>query len=134
MLLILILSTIPMNKCLIKQKFGVLVALKSDIQKCLHIELDFDAIQNFMHFPFFILLAFLWMRLFTGKKIVFKKAAAYTLLITFVFSALDEFSQVFAPTRDISYLDLLLNLSGCVVGVAIYKIGVSFENKANYKV
>lgn len=134
MLLILILSTIPMNKCLIKQRFGALVALKSDMQRFLHIKLDFDLIQNLLHFPFFLLLAFLWMGIFAERKVVFKKAAAYTLLITLVFSALDEFFQVFASTRDASIADLLLNLFGCIVGIIVYKMGVPVENRVNYKV
>lgn len=122
MLLIIVLALIPMGgiKSRIKESFGFLLSLKSHIHKTLDIEVAFAWIQNFLHIPFFALLAFLWMKFFNYRKMTPKKAISYTLVITLLFSLFEEFCQIFISGRNASILDLFLNLSGSIIGITMY--------------
>ena len=79
-------------------------------------------ITNLLHIPLFGLLAFLWMKAFDNKKVALNKAIIYTVIITIVYAAFDEFHQSFVPGRDASIGDLFLDTLGCIVGIYIYSI------------
>ena len=123
MIVILILATIPMGEIKLKLKhtFGVLTSLRLKLQKIFNTEIAFSTVQDILHVPFFGVLAFLWMYFFTKRNIQFQKALIYTLLITFAFSIFEESCQFFI-SRDASFGDLLLNFSGCIAGIAIFKL------------
>jgi VanZ family protein len=133
MLLILFLSTIPMGevKLRIKHTFGALLTLRSHIQKLLNIEIAFSVLQDLLHVPFFALLAFLWMYFFNKRNMRFKKVLFYTLAITLIFSILEESCQFFIVGRDASIIDLLLNFTGCVIGVGTYRLWSIFLQVIN---
>ncbi len=123
MVLIIFLAIISEGKLIhaLKHRFSILVPIKSKIQDSLHIKLTFSQVQNFLHIPFFVLLAFLWMKFFSVRKLAFKKAFVYTFLITAIFALFQEFSQAFIPDRDFSFLDLFLNFLGSLSGITCIK-------------
>jgi len=122
MVAIAILSLLPMETLQekIKHKFRALVLIKSNFENYFKFVIDFTLIQNISHFPFYALLAFLWMVFFNRRRITLKKAALSTLGILFFLSLSLEFLQLFLVERNASFMDLLLNLSGSVSGVYIY--------------
>lgn len=122
MVIITVLSLMPTDTVeeKIKRKFNALVILKSDIENYLKVPLDVSFIQNILHFPFYALLAFLWMVFLNKRRIGFKKAVFFTLGVVFFFSLTFECLQFFLAERSASIVDLLLNLSGSLSGVYIY--------------
>lgn len=122
MVIIVILSLLPIDtlETKIKHKFNALVLIKSNIEHSLKIPIDISFIQNILHFPFYALLAFLWMRFFNKRRIGPRKAVLSSLGITFFLSLSLEFSQFFLVERNASFMDLLLNLSGSLSGVYVY--------------
>lgn len=122
MVIIFILSLIPIDaiETKIKHRFNALVLLKLNIEDSLKIPINLSLIQNIMHFPFYGLLAFLWMGFFDERKITLRNSAISTAGITFFISLFLEFIQIFLVARDASFADLLLNLSGSLSGIYIY--------------
>lgn len=122
MVIIVILSLLPIDtiEAKIKHKFNALVLLKLNIENSLKIPLNLSLIQSILHFPFYGLLAFLWMGFFNKRRIKLRKAALYTLGITLFLSLSLEFLQFFLVERNASFMDLLLNLSGSLSGMYIY--------------
>ena len=120
---IAILSLIPIDtiEAKIKHKFNALVLLKLNIENVLKIPINLSLIQSVLHFPFYALLASLWMGFFNRRRIELRKAALYTLGITFFLSLSLEFLQLFLAERNASFTDLLLNLSGSLSGMYIYR-------------
>lgn len=120
--IIAILSLIPTETLeeKIKHKFNALVLIKSNIENYFKVAIDFSLIQSILHFPFYALLAFLWMGFFNKRRIELKKAALSTLGITLFLSLSLEFSQFFLVERNASFMDLLLNLSGSSSGIYVY--------------
>ena len=122
MVLILLLATMPMGEIKINLRNNfILVFIKSQIQKWLNIEITFSTIGSFLHIPFFALLAFLWMRFFVKRKIGFKSATIYVLVITALFSMFEESCQLFT-SREASFGDLFLNFVGCLSGIGTYRL------------
>jgi len=119
---IAILSLIPIDtiEAKIKHKLTTVVLIKLNIENSLKVPVDLSFIQNILHFPFYLLLAFLWMRFFNKKKMQLRKAALSTLGITLFLSLFLEFSQFFLVERNASFMDLLLNLSGSLSGIYVY--------------
>jgi glycopeptide antibiotics resistance protein len=124
MLIIVILSLLPIDtiEAKIKHKFDALALLKLNIENSLKIHIDLSLIQSTLHFPFYALLAFLWMGFFNEVRIELRKAAFSAIGITFFFSLCLEFLQFFLVERNASLIDLLLNLSGSLSGVYIYRL------------
>lgn len=124
MIFILILCIVSIDKIIdrIKHKLGVLIFIKTQIQNLLRIRISFSIIQNILHIPFFALLAFLWLKFFSKRKKGLKKAVVYTLTISFSFSLFSEFLQFFVLGRDASFVDLFLDFTGCLGGVATYML------------
>jgi VanZ family protein len=123
MFLIFILSSIPIDAILdwVKYRFSGVMALRLEVQNMLHIRIIYEEIQNYLHVPFFVLLAFLWMKFFGKKNIDFKKSSVYTMGITFIFAGADELSQLFFSGRTASLFDLFLDIIGSLLGVGIYR-------------
>lgn len=119
---IFILSSIPIDAILdwVKYRFSGIMTLRLEVQNLLHIRIIYEEIQNYLHVPFFIFLAFLWMKSFDKRNISFMKSSIYTALITFSFGGFDEFSQVFFAGRIASVFDLSLNILGSLLGIGIY--------------
>ena len=63
MVIIVILSLLPIDalETKIKHKFNTLVLIKLNIENSFKVPIDISFIQNILHFPFYALLAFLWM-------------------------------------------------------------------------
>lgn len=122
MVLIIILSSLPVDyiKDQIKHRYGLFGLLKAKVEGFFKMDISFSQIQNIMHFPFFAVLAFLWMMFFDKRQISVQWAIIYTLTITMFFAGLDEFMQHFIPDRDASFLDLFINFLGCLTGIFSY--------------
>ena len=122
MVIIAVLSLMPMDtiETKIKHKFNALALLKLNIENSLKIPINLSLIQNILHFPFYALLTFLWMGFFNKRKTELRKTALSTLGITFLLSLFLEFLQFFLAERNASFMDLLLNLSGSLLGIYIY--------------
>ena len=78
-------------------------------------------IANMAHIPLFGLLAFLWMKAFDNKKVRFNKAIIYTIIITIVYAAFDEFHQSFVPGREASLGDFAMDTLGCIAAIYLYR-------------
>lgn len=79
-------------------------------------------LQNLLHIPLFALLQFLWLRALAAQGARGAGLFASSLLITVGYGLLDEFHQSFVPGRYASLTDLLLNLTGALVGVLVYRL------------
>ena len=79
-----------------------------------------EIVQNMLHIPMFGLLAVLWLKTFCNMNFNFRKAIAFSALITCSYSAFDEFHQAFIPGRFASGLDFLLNVTGLCMGLVVY--------------
>jgi len=132
MAVIFILSAIPIDAILdwVKYRFSGIMALRLEVQSLLHIRIIYEEIQNYLHVPFFIFLAFLWMQFFAKKNMGFRKSSICTALITLIFGVLDEFSQVFFAGRIASGFDLSLDIIGSLLGIGIYRL-LSLKNIKN---
>ncbi len=121
--LIIFLATISEGKLIdvLKHRFSYLISIKSRIQDFLRIEVTLSQVQNFLHVPFFAVLSFLWMEFFKRRNVELKKAIIYTLIITIFFAGFEEFLQHFVPDRDASFLDLLSNCFGILIGIIVFK-------------
>lgn len=131
MAIIAVLSLMPMDTVeeKIKYEFKELLLIRSSLQNHFKVVISFSFIQNILHFPFYALLAFLWMGFLNKRRIGFKKAAFLALGIVFFFSLTFECLQFFLAERSASFADLLLNLSGSLSGVYIYRL-LSKENRS----
>ena len=78
-------------------------------------------ITNLLHIPLFGLLAFLWMKAFDNKDVRLNKALIYTMIITIIYAAFDEFHQSFVPGREASLGDFIFDALGCIGALFIYK-------------
>ena len=76
MVIMAVLSLMPTDTVeeKIKRKFSSLVILKSNIESYIKAPLDVSFIQNILHFPFYVLFAFLWVGFLNRRRIGFKKA------------------------------------------------------------
>ncbi|MCK4463627.1 MAG: VanZ family protein [Candidatus Omnitrophica bacterium] len=78
-------------------------------------------ISNMLHIPLFGVLAFLWMRTFANKKVRLNKAFIYTMIITIVYAAFNEFHQSFVPGREMSLGDFAMDTLGCIAAIYLYR-------------
>ncbi len=78
-------------------------------------------IANLLHIPLFGLLAFLWIKAFDNKKVYINKAIIYTIIITIVYAAFDEFHQSFVPGREMSLGDFAMDTLGCIAAIYLYR-------------
>ena len=56
----------------------------------------------------------------TTRQARFAGAASITFLISGVFAASDEFHQSFVPSRTSSVRDVMIDITGAIVGITIY--------------
>lgn len=73
--------------------------------------------QNLLHIPVFGLLQYLWLRGFALKGKTGPAYVAWSFILTLGYGTLDELHQYFVPGRYASFLDVLLNGCGAVLGV-----------------
>lgn len=78
-------------------------------------------LQNLLHLPVFALLQYLWLRGLAARGVRGAGLFAGSLLITLGYGVFDEFHQYFVPGRYASLTDLLLNLTGALIGLLIYR-------------
>ena len=118
MALILILAIIPVHevKSEMKQNLGFLSSIRSMLERTFDIAISWSKVQDFLHIPFFAALSFLWMRFYRKKKVGLVRAIGYTLIITVIFSILEESCQFFLA-RDASVKDLISNVIGSLIGI-----------------
>lgn len=79
-------------------------------------------LQNLLHIPLFALLQYLWLRALAAQGARGVGLFAGSLLITLGYGVFDEFHQSFVPGRYASLTDLLLNLTGALVGVLVFRL------------
>lgn len=79
-------------------------------------------LQNLLHLPLFALLQYLWLRGLAAQGVRGAGLFAGSLLITLGYGVFDEFHQYFVPGRYASLTDLLLNLTGALLGVLVYRL------------
>lgn len=79
-------------------------------------------LQNLLHLPLFALLQYLWLRGLAARGVRGAGLFAGSLLITFGYGVFDELHQYFVPGRYASLTDLLLNLTGALIGVLVYRL------------
>lgn len=79
-------------------------------------------LQNLLHLPLFALLQYLWLRGLAARGVRGVRLFAGSLLITLGYGVFDEFHQYFVPGRYASLNDLLLNLTGALIGLLIYRL------------
>ena len=105
MILIFISSSIPMDAGQDKLKFITVLT---------------STVQNILHIPIYGVLAYLWLNSFNKHSTAILKSVFLTLLITILYSLLDEFHQIFVPGRYGSLLDILFNLIGIACGTVSF--------------
>ena len=105
MILIYISSSIPMDAN--QDNIKILTALT-------------PTFQNILHIPLYGVLAYLWLNSFNKHGTVIAKNIFITLLITILYSILDEFHQTFVPGRYGSILDILFNIIGITCGTVFF--------------
>jgi len=69
------------------------------------------------HFTEYFFLSFLYMRIPRSKS---NKVIAFALFFLILLSLLDEYHQLFVPTRFFSLKDLLIDLTGIITGIYFY--------------
>jgi VanZ family protein len=74
---------------------------------------------KYFHFFGFIILSLIMFRTFQLYNI--KRKNLWTVIALSVFIFLTEFLQLFVSTRHYSYLDMLIDASGCLIGWGLYK-------------
>ena len=79
-------------------------------------------LQNLLHVPLFGVLQFLWLQALTRMKRTVRKAVVISLPICLVYACLDELHQMFVPGRYASLADILLNVTGVILGVLLFII------------
>ena len=121
MVIIVILSLLPIDalETKIKHKFNTLVLIKLNIENSFKVPIDISFIQNILHFPFYALLAFLWMG-FLIREDRANEGSALHLRNYILFIVISRVLQLFLAERTASFMDLLLNLSGSLSGIGGY--------------
>jgi VanZ family protein len=80
---------------------------------------------KYFHFIGFAVLSLVVFRTFQLYKIKYKNTWSMILLGFFI--VLTEVLQLFVSTRHFAFFDMLIDLSGCVIGWALYKL--VYKNK-----
>ncbi|MDX9710100.1 MAG: VanZ family protein [Trichloromonas sp.] len=72
--------------------------------------------QNLLHIPVFALVQYLWLRGFALNGKTGPATVALSFCLTLGYGAFDELHQYFVPGRYASFLDVLLDGGGAVLG------------------
>jgi VanZ family protein len=89
------------------------------------VEID-PQLQNLLHIPLFGTLQILWLHAFKKYGLSNRKIIPISLFITLAYGCLDELHQMFVPGRYASLTDILLNLTGIMIGTLIF---IVWKNK-----
>lgn len=93
-----------------------------------------EAIENLMLFiPFAVLLLCTFKNKLCGLKVTFFKSVIKTTIITFAFSLVIEFLQLFFRIGTFQLSDLFYNTLGGFIGGLIYYIGYKIKEKTDSK-
>jgi len=87
-------------------------------------------IQNLLHIPLFGILSYFWIRALTISKHLDWKKIFVALIALSAFGCLDEFHQTFVPGRYGSFLDIILNFIGIVLGIFFFCKKYNKTNKS----
>ena len=77
-----------------------------------------------LHFLAYLILAFLlWFAVSGGKRVNWRKAAPWRVLLTLlVYGILDEWSQSYVAGRSCDVLDFFADLAGTLTGLAVFSV------------
>lgn len=84
-------------------------------------------VQNLLHILLFALLAYLWLNALTKNGYSAKKKLIIVIIITLGYGLFDEFHQTFVSGRYGSFIDILLNLVGILIGNTIFFLFIAPE-------
>lgn len=112
MLLILVTSAIPMDREI--TGFHFLINLK-------------PTVQNLLHIPVFAILSVLYLQVIKNYRPVNWKNISLILICSGGFGVLNEIIQVFIPGRYAGLTDIILNLTGSILGVLVYLLAENRE-------
>ncbi|CAA9892109.1 VanZ like family protein (modular protein) [Candidatus Methylobacter favarea] len=79
-------------------------------------------LQNFLHIPFYAVLAWLWLWSLRNWFAKFSYTLILTLILTVGYGFLDEWHQTFVPGRFGSLTDAGFNFIGAIIGVSVYRL------------
>ncbi|MGZ8223569.1 MAG: VanZ family protein [Methylobacter sp.] len=79
-------------------------------------------IQNFLHIPFYGVLAWLWLWALRHWFAKFSYSLILTLILTLGYGFLDEWHQTFVPGRFGSLTDVGFNFIGTLIGLLVYRL------------
>jgi VanZ family protein len=77
-------------------------------------------LQNLLHIPLFALLSYLWARTFNNRS--HRNILFPAVLLAILFGFFDELHQMVIPGRYAGLLDILLNTTGALIGVFIFRL------------
>lgn len=72
-------------------------------------------LQNLLHLPFYGLLAWLWYRCLRKFDMTVGRSVAMAIVLSLVWSVLDEWHQYFVPGRFASLTDIAFNATGILI-------------------
>lgn len=88
-----------------------------------------DKINHFLAYFLLAILLNLTLMYQRKSRFLFEKAAPVTIIICFIYGALDEIHQMFIPGRYAEILDWVADASGVILGVFLVYF---LKNKLNY--
>ena len=87
-------------------------------------ELEVDAfnhmVRKYAHFFAYMILGILSVNALYLNGIKDRKAILYSFIISFLYAISDEIHQIFVPGRAGQVMDVLIDSSGGIIGIAIY--------------
>ena len=86
-----------------------------------HYSVAMEYFKNFLHFPAYGGLAFLWIQTFNSVK---NKALLATFLIAASWGIFNEFVQAHIPNRYFSIDDMIVNALGALLVIALARKGI----------
>ena len=86
-------------------------------------------LQNMLHVPLFGTLQILWLQALTKRGLSGWKNIVTCLAISLAYGCFDELHQMFVPGRYASLVDLLLNVTGIVIGTLVFMLWFANNNQ-----
>ncbi len=128
-LVVFFLTILPMGpvKGFIKRHMSWTMVLRDKYEEMFRTPIEFGCVQDYLHFPFFAGLGFLWMRFFSRRRVSFLKAVVLAFLAVALFSFFDEVIQSLVPSRDASWSDFRRDLWGGAIGIVVYGLWSRFK-------
>lgn len=91
-------------------------------------------IRKTAHMTEYAILGMLVLTALIVDGVILKFSLYLSVFITFLLACTDEFHQLFVPDRSGQFTDVLIDITGCIIGVVIYYFIFSLiKNKNNNK-